>query len=728
MTIAAAPELERLVRREHNDPHAILGAHPHADGVVIRALRPAAAAVRAVVDGQAVALEQIHPGGIFEGLVDGAELPLHYTFEVDYPDLGTVELEDPYRFLPTIGDLDLHLIGEGRHEELWARLGAHVRELEGVRGTSFAVWAPAGRSVHVVGDFNGWDAHLHPMRSLGSSGIWELFVPGVGDGSAYKYEIVAPDGEIRLKADPVAFATEVPPKTASVVHESTYEWADAEWLASRREAEPLAGPMSIYEVHMGSWRLNPLEDNRSLTYLELADELAAYVLDMGFTHIELLPVMAHPFTGSWGYQVTGYFAPSPRFGSPDDFRAFVDRLHGHGLGVILDWVPAHFPRDDFALARFDGTALYEHDDPRRGAHPDWGTLVFNYGRHEVRNFLVANALFWLRDYHADGIRVDAVASMLYLDYSREEGQWVPNQFGGNEDLDAVGFLKQFNEVVYGREPGTVSAAEESTAWPGVSRPTYLGGLGFGFKWNMGWMHDTLAYFQQDPVYRRWHHHELTFSLVYAFTENFILPLSHDEVVHGKGSLIDKMPGDWWQKRANLRALYAYMWAHPGKKLLFMGQEFAQSAEWSHERSLDWHLLENPDHVGIQRLVRDLNHGYRNEPALWELDFEPAGFYWIEANDAENNVVAFARRDTDNDRVVVVVANLSPTPRHGYRLGLPRSGRWREALNTDSSFYGGTDTGNYGGVVAEPLGWHGQPFSAEISLPPLGVLWLIPDDV
>jgi 1,4-alpha-glucan branching enzyme len=727
MTIAAAPDLERLVRRQHNDPHSILGAHPHADGVVIRALRPAAGAARAVVDGETLPLEQIHPGGVFEGLVEGAELPLHYTLEVDYPDLGTVELEDPYRFLPTIGDLDLHLIGEGRHEEMWARLGAHVREIEGVRGTSFAVWAPAARSVHVVGDFNGWDAHLHPMRSLGSSGIWELFLPAVGSGASYKYEILAPDGEARLKADPVAFATEVPPKTASVVYESDYEWADAEWLASRRESTPLAGPMSVYEVHLGSWRLNPLEDNRSLTYLELADELAAYVLDMGFTHIELLPVMAHPFSGSWGYQVTGYFAPSPRFGTPDDFRAFVDRLHGHGLGVILDWVPAHFPRDEFALARFDGTALYEHEDPRRGAHPDWGTLVFNYGRHEVRNFLVANALFWLRDYHADGIRVDAVASMLYLDYSREEGQWVPNQFGGNEDLDAVGFLKQFNEVVHGREPGTISAAEESTAWPGVSRPTYLGGLGFGFKWNMGWMHDTLAYFQQDPVYRRWHHHELTFSLVYAFTENFILPLSHDEVVHGKGSLISKMPGDWWQKRANLRALYAYMWAHPGKKLLFMGQEFAQSAEWSHERSLDWHLLENPDHVGIQRLVRDLNHAYRDEPALWELDFEPTGFYWIEANDAENNVVAFARRDTDNDRVVVVAANLSPTPRHGYRLGLPRSGRWREALNTDSSFYGGTDTGNYGGVIAEPLGWHGQPFSAEVSLPPLGVLWLVPDE-
>jgi 1,4-alpha-glucan branching enzyme len=727
MPIAAAPDLERLVRREHNDPHSILGAHPQPGGVVIRALRPAASGVRALVDGEAVTLESVHPGGVFEGVVEGAELPLAYRLEVDYPDIGTVEIDDPYRFGPTIGDLDLHLLGEGRHEELWDRLGAHVRELEGVLGTSFAVWAPAARAVSVVGDFNHWDAHLHPMRSLGASGIWELFVPGVGDGAVYKYEILTQDGEIRLKADPVAFATEVPPKTASVVHHSRHAWQDEDWLAARGESRPLAGPMSIYEVHLGSWRLNPLEGNRSLNYLELADELAAYVLDMGFTHIELLPVMAHPFTGSWGYQVTGYFAPSPRFGSPDDFRTFVDRLHGHGIGVILDWVPAHFPRDDFALARFDGTALYEHADPRRGSHPDWGTLVFNYGRHEVRNFLVANALYWLREFHADGIRVDAVASMLYLDYSREEGQWVPNQFGGNEDLDAVGFLKELNEVVHGREPGVISAAEESTAWPGVSRPVYLGGLGFGFKWNMGWMHDTLAYFQQDPVYRRWHHHELTFSLVYAFTENFILPLSHDEVVHGKGSLIEKMPGDWWQKRANLRALYAYMWAHPGKKLLFMGQEFAQAAEWSHERSLDWHLLENNDHAGIQRLVRDLNRAYKEEPALWELDFEPTGFYWIEANDAETNVVAFARRDTDNERVVVVVANLSPTPRHGYRLGLPRPGRWREALNTDSSYYGGTDTGNYGGVISEPLGWHGQPFSAELSLPPLGVLWLVPDD-
>jgi 1,4-alpha-glucan branching enzyme len=728
MPIAAVPDLDRLVRREHPDPHAVLGVHPHDGGVVVRAWRPGAAAVRAVVEGEApVPLESIHPAGVFEGVLEGARLPLAYRLEVDYPESGTFTVDDPYRFTPTIGELDLHLIGEGRHEELWARLGAHVRELEGVHGTSFAVWAPAARAVAVVGDFNFWDGRVHPMRMLGASGVWELFLPGVGSGNAYKYEILAPDGEIRLKADPMAFATEVPPKTASVVYESTHEWRDADWLAARERSTPLREPMSIYEVHLGSWRLNTLDGNRPLTYTELADELAAYALDMGFTHLELLPVMAHPFTGSWGYQVTGYFAPTPNFGSPDDFRAFVDRLHGHGLGVILDWVPAHFPRDDFALARFDGTALYEHADPRRGAHPDWGTLVFNYGRHEVRNFLIANALYWLRDFHADGIRVDAVASMLYLDYSREAGEWVPNRFGGNEDLDAVAFLKELNEVTHGREPGTISAAEESTAWPGVSRPTYLGGLGFGFKWNMGWMHDTLGYFQQDPVHRRWHHHELTFSLVYAFTENFILPLSHDEVVHGKGSLIDKMPGDWWQKRANLRSLYAYMWAHPGKKLLFMGQEFGQRAEWSADRSLDWHLLENPDHAGIQRLVRDLNRVYRDEPALWELDFEPTGFYWIEANDAANNVVAFARRNKDGERVVVVAANLSPVPRDAYRLGFPKAGRWREALNTDSSFYGGTDTGNLGGVEAEPLGWHGQPYSAHVTLPPLGVVWFVPDE-
>jgi 1,4-alpha-glucan branching enzyme len=720
-------DADRLNAREHSQPHAYLGAHPDGDGAVVRAWRPAAASVSVVTDdGKAVPMEQVHPAGAFEARIPKASPPLSYRYDVDYGD-GKVPAEDPYRFLPTIGELDLHLVGEGRHEELWEKLGAHVRELEGVRGTAFSVWAPSAKSVSVVGDFNYWDGRMHPMRTLGSSGIWELFLPGVEAGNRYKFELLAQDGEIRLKADPLAFETEVPPKTASVVYEPKHAWADEGWLKSRRESAPLVGPMSVYEVHLGSWRLNPLEGNRSLTYLELADELAAYARDMGFTHIELLPVMAHPFTGSWGYQVTSYFAPTPRFGSPDDFKEFVDRLHSHGLGVLLDWVPAHFPRDDFALARFDGTALYEHADPRRGAHPDWGTLIFNYGRREVRNFLVSNALFWLREYHADGIRVDAVASMLYLDYSREEGEWVPNEYGGREDLDAVAMLKEFNEVTHGREPGIVSAAEESTAWPGVSRPTYLGGLGFGFKWNMGWMHDTLAYFQQDPVYRRWHHHELTFSLVYAFTENFILPLSHDEVVHGKGSLIDKMPGDQWQRRANLRSLYAYMWAHPGKKLLFMGQEFAQEAEWSHERSLDWDLLENRDHAGIQALVRDLNVRYRAEPALWEMDFDHTGFWWIEANAAEDNVFAFARRSMDSERVIVFAANLSPVPRHGYRLGFPRSGRWVEALNTDSTYYGGSDVGNLGGVLAEPMGWHSQPFSAEVTLPPLGALWLVPEE-
>jgi 1,4-alpha-glucan branching enzyme len=729
MTVATS-ELDALVRREHSNPHAVLGAHPDNGGVVVRTLRPAACAVTAITDGQpGVELEQIHPGGVFEGKLQNAHLPLQYRLEVDYGDAGKFTIDDPYAFLPTIGELDQHLIGEGRHEELYDRLGAHVREHQGVTGTGFAVWAPAARAVSVVGDFNSWDGRLHAMRSLGATGIWELFLPGVGPGACYKYEILTQDHQLLLKADPYAQATEVPPKTASVVFQAEHTWSDrdSQWLRARQDEQPLQSPISIYEVHLGSWRLNTFEGNRSLTYLELADELSAYVKDLGFTHVELLPVMAHPFLGSWGYQVTGYFAPTPFYGSPDDFREFVDRMHQNGVGVILDWVPAHFPRDEFALARFDGTALYEHADPRRGEHPDWGTLVFNYGRHEVRNFLISNALFWLREYHVDGIRVDAVASMLYLDYSRREGEWVPNQFGGREDLDAVAFLKELNEVVYGREPGSVTVAEESTAWSGVSRPTYLGGLGFGFKWNMGWMHDTLAYFQQDPIYRRYHHHELTFSLMYAFSENFVLPLSHDEVVHGKGSLYGKMPGDRWQKLANLRALYAYMWAHPGKKLLFMGGELAQEQEWSHERSLDWHLLEQPEHAGIQRLVRDLNRLYREEPALWELDSDPAGFWWIEPNDADSNVVAFARRgSSDETRLVVFVANLSPVPRPDYRLGLPRACRWREALNTDSTFYGGADIGNLGGVEPEPVPWHGQPVSAEVTLPPLAAVWLVPE--
>jgi 1,4-alpha-glucan branching enzyme len=720
-------DIVRLRERDLADPHRVLGAHPSEDGVVVRAFRPDADGVVLHADGhEATTLERIDDAGLFEGEVVGGALPLRYTLEVSYGD-ASYTLRDPYAFIPSLGDLDLHLLGEGRHEELYEKLGAHVRTLEGAEGTAFAVWAPSARSVSVVGDFNSWDGRLHPMRSLGSSGIWELFVPDVGEGQRYKYEIRTASGDLLLKADPLAFETEQPPLTASVIHSPKHVWADDAWMERRRSTEQLARPISIYEVHPGSWRLNPLEGNRSLTYGEMAEELSAYVRDMGFTHVELLPVMGHPFEGSWGYQVTSYFAPSPRWGGPDDFRAFVDRMHADGIGVILDWVPAHFPKDAWALAKFDGTALYEHSDPRRGEHPDWGTHVFNFGRHEVRNFLLANALFWAREYHVDGIRVDAVASMLYLDYSREAGEWVPNEFGGREDLEAVSFLKELNEVLHAREPGVISAAEESTAWPGVSRPTYVGGLGFGFKWNMGWMHDTLGYFQLDPIHRRYHHHELTFSLMYAFSENFILPLSHDEVVHGKGSLLTKMPGDRWQQLANLRSLYAYMWAHPGKKLLFMGGEIAQEQEWSHSRSLDWHLLEQPGHAGVQSLVRDLNQVYKDTPALWEVDFEPSGFYWIEPNDADRNVVVFARVGADPAQdVVVCVMNLSPVPREGYRIGLPQKGRWREVLNTDAEHYGGSNVGNYGGVVAEEMGWMSQPFSAEVTMPPLGIVWLVPE--
>jgi 1,4-alpha-glucan branching enzyme len=721
-------DIEAIVHRDLAEPHRLLGAHPHDGGVVVRAYRPDAAKVIVRPEGgEPVELELRHPGGVFEASLPKGRLPLRYELDVEYGEGRSFTLRDPYAFLPTLGEIDLHLAGEGRHEELYEKLGAHVREVDGVQGVSFAVWAPSARSVSVVGDFNTWDGRLHPMRSLGSSGIWELFVPGVPEGARYKYEIRTQDGALALRADPYAFAAEEPPQTASVVFRSRYEWQDDEWMERRHgSGPPLREPMSTYEVHLGSWRRKPDEGDRPLTYLELADELAQYVSDLGFTHIELLPVMAHPFSGSWGYQVTSYFAPTPTFGSPDDLRAFIDRMHGHGIGVVLDWVPAHFPRDEWGLARFDGTALFEHADPRRGAHPDWGTLVFNFGRNEVRNFLLSSALFWVREFHADGIRVDAVASMLYLDYSRKEGEWIPNQFGGNEDLEAVEFLKELNEVLHAREGGVISAAEESTAWPGVSRPVYLGGLGFGFKWNMGWMHDSLGYFEQDPVYRRYHHHELTFSLVYAFSENFILPLSHDEVVHGKGSLLSKMPGDKWQKLANLRSMYAYMRAHPGKKLLFMGCEIAQEGEWSHERSLDWHLLEDPSHAGVQRAVADLNHVYRETPALYDVDFEPSGFWWLEPNDAENNVVAFGRVTQDGSGVIVCAANLSPVPRHGYRMGLPVSGRWREAMNTDADAYGGSGVGNMGGVDAEPVPWHGQAFSAELTLPPLGVLWLVPE--
>ncbi len=621
--------------------------------------------------------------------------------------------------MSTLGELDLHLAGEGRHERIYDLLGAHAID-DGVR---FAVWAPNARGVSVVGDWNGWDGREHPLRPVGSSGIWEAHVPEAAEGARYKFEVKGADGRLRLKADPYARAAEVPPLDASVVFSSRYRWEDDAWLEARRE--PLDRPLSVYEVHLPSWRRNPLEGDRSLTYRELAHELGEYVAELGFTHVELLPVMQHPFSGSWGYQLTGYYAPLSSLGSPDDFRFFVDHLHSLGIGVILDWVPAHFASDEFALARFDGTALYEHDDPRRGSHPDWGTLVFNLGRNEVRNFLLANALYWLREFHVDGLRVDAVASMLYLDYSRRPGEWVPNEFGGREDLDAISFLRELNELVHAFDPTVVMTAEESTAWPGVSRPTYLGGLGFGFKWNMGWMHDTLEYFSKEPVHRSHHHHELTFSLVYAWNENFLLPLSHDEVVHGKGSLLGKLPGDRWQRFANLRALYALMWAHPGKQLVFMGGEIAQEQEWSEERSLDWHLLDDPDHAGVRALVRDLNAAYVAEPALWEIDFSPDGFAWIEPNAANENVLAFVRRSRDG-RLLVCIANLAPVVREPWRVGLPSGGTWREVLNTDSRFYGGSDVGNGEGIDAEPVPWNEQPFSGELVLPPLAVVWLVPD--
>jgi 1,4-alpha-glucan branching enzyme len=607
------------------------------------------------------------------------------------------------------GEIDIWLARAGRHEQLYEKLGAHV--VDG--GVRFAVWAPNAHYVSVVGDFNDWNPAASPLAPVAETGIWEGIVEGAYTSQRYKFHL---DGH--EKADPLAFEAEVPPKNASVIFESTYEWGDSQWLAARREQEPLERPLAIYELHAPSWR-------NGLGWRELAEQLASYVSDLGFTHVELLPVMHHPFSGSWGYQVTGFYAPLSTMGSPDDFRYFVDHLHQAGIGVILDWVPAHFPRDDWALANFDGTALYEHSDPRRGAHPDWGTLVFNLGRTEVQNFLLANALFWLREYHADGLRVDAVASMLYLDYSRKEGEWIPNRFGGREDLDAVAFLKELNELVHAREPGIISAAEESTAWPGVSRPTYVGGLGFGFKWNMGWMHDTLAYFEHDPIHRAHHHHELTFSLVYAWNENFILPLSHDEVVHGKRSLLAKMPGDRWQQLANLRALLAYMWAHPGKKLIFMGAELANPWEWTEADELPWWLLEHGEHAGVRDLVRDLNAAYRANPALWQVDFSHEGFRWLEPNDAANNALAFTRLASDGAQPVICVANLSPVSREGYRLGVPLAGAWTEIVNTDSTFYGGSGVGNLGEVAAEKRAWHEQPFSLELTLPPLAVLWLRP---
>lgn len=720
------PELDESVLDEISHgrypfPHDVLGIHKIPGGFVIRTLRPLARSVSVqIFGGQSLELDHLYRG-IWQGFLAAATAP-DYRIRTVY-EQGSSEWisDDPYRHLPTIGELDLHLISEGRHERLWEALGARVISIEGELGLStgaaFSLWAPNAKAVRVVGDFNHWSGASHAMRNMGSSGVWELYIPGIAKGTKYKYEILTQAGNWITKIDPLARAFETPPLTASVVQESNYTWGDKDWLTNRASRDALRTPLSIYEMHLGSWKLG-------LNYRTLADELIQYLKQMGFTHVEFLPVAEHPFGGSWGYQVTGYYAPSSRFGDPDDFKYLVDRLHQAGIGVIVDWVPAHFPKDEWALSKFDGTALYEHSDPRRGEHPDWGTFIFDFGRNEVRNFLVANALYWLEEFHIDGLRVDAVASMLYLDYSREGAQWLPNEFGGRENLEAIKFLQEVNATAYKTHPGIMMIAEESTSWGGVSAPTDSGGLGFGFKWNMGWMHDTLQYISKDPMDRKYHHGELTFSMLYAFDEKFVLPISHDEVVHGKGSMIAKMPGDHWQKFANLRAYLMFMWSHPGKKLLFMGQEFAQPSEWSESRGLDWWALEQPASQGVSKLVSNLNRTYLSNPALWQLDHEPDGFHWIDGDNADSNLLSFLRRDASGEFVAVII-NFSGNPIHDFKLGLPLPGIWEEILNSDASEFGGSGVGNFGQITANGEGLNGQPHSASVSVPPLGGLWLRP---
>jgi 1,4-alpha-glucan branching enzyme len=717
-------DVERLLSLVHHDPHSILGIHPDGNRVFIRAFRPGAERVSVLIEGEDPRPMTPHDGGLFEVTIDGRRDVFPYRLEIQYPDSAPFTIVDPYSFLPTLGEFDLYLWSEQKHERAYDKLGSHLREIDGVAGASFAVWAPTARGLSVVGDFNAWDGRLNMMRVLGSSGVWEIFIPGVRAGAAYKYEIRTQDGSLLLKADPFAQRMEMPPATASVVCDSNYEFRDDDWMRQRATRESVRSPMAIYEVHLGSWRRVPEEGNRSLSYREMATAFGDYVQQLGFTHVQLLPVMEHPFTGSWGYQVSGYFAPTSRYGSPDDLRYLIDELHRRGIGVILDWVPAHFPKDAFSLGRFDGTALFEHADPRQGHHPDWGTYIFNYGRGEVRSFLIASALYWLGEFHADGLRVDAVASMIYLDYGRREGEWIPNAYGGRENLEAISFIKMMNESVYRLNPGIVMIAEESTAWAGVSRPTWMGGMGFGFKWDMGWMHDTLEYISLDPIYRIYHHRDLTFGLLYAWSENFVLPISHDEVVHGKRNLLAKMPGDLWQQFANQRALFGYMWARSGKKHIFMGTEFGQRREWDHDSSLDWNLLQYPEHKGLQTLMRDLNHIYRAEPALWEADTEPSGFRWIEPDDAAANVIAFMRVAPSSGRTVICICNFSPVVRSGHRVGVNRPGWYREILNTDAAIYGGSNVGNGGGVESAPIAWHEFSHSISVDLPALAVLWFV----
>ena len=715
-------EFQAIVEGRHSDPFALLGIHRSGNRRIVRTLQPHASRVDLVdADGELLAeMERVHAGGLFIGVVPPRKR--HYLLKITHAGGDSYTIEDHYRFGQTLGDMDLYLLGEGSDKQIYEKLGARIRSIDGVEGTRFAVWAPNAKRVSVIGSFNDWDGRRHVMRLHPANGIWEIFIPGVGLGDKYKYELLDKDGQLLpLKSDPYANYHEAPPGNASIVYESGYEWQDGEWMRQRNSTPDMDAPISIYEVHLGSWRRKASENNRYLSYRELADEMVNYVSDMGFTHVELLPVSEHPFDGSWGYQPIGMFAPTYRFGDPDDFRYLVDRCHAAGIAVIVDWVPAHFPRDEHGLRRFDGTALYEHEDPRKGEHADWGTLIFNFGRREVVNYLLGSALYWIREFHIDGIRVDAVASMLYLDYSRDEGQWVPNEFGGNENLEAVEFLRKLNLEVHAY--GATSFAEESTAWPGVSRPIETGGLGFTFKWNMGWMNDTLAYMKEDPINRKYHHDKMTFGLVYAFNENFVLPLSHDEVVHGKRSLLGRMPGDEWQRFANLRAYFSSMYAHPGKKLLFMGSEIAQSREWTHEQSLDWHLLQYGFHSGVQKLVRDLNTIYRNTPALHEIDFSGEGFEWIDWSDRDNSILSWLRRDRQG-RHIVCVSNFTPVVREGFRLGVPELATYREVLNSDSHHYGGSNVGNAPQHSAEH-GAHGRPYSLTLTLPPLATLYLTP---
>jgi alpha-1,4-glucan:alpha-1,4-glucan 6-glycosyltransferase len=724
--IAGVPrdEVSRFVRGIHSDPFRVLGPHGVGDDLEMRVFRPDARSVDILLDrepNKPIAAERIEQEGFFLATVPGATRDVPYHVRITDRDGSQHIIRDPYQYGPIMGEVDLHLFAEGQHWKIYEKFGAHLRTVGDAAGVYFAVWAPNAQRVSVVGDFNNWDGRVNPMRKLVDAGVWELFLPGIEQGAHYKFEIRTQANAVLLKSDPFAFFNQHGKATASLVYDlERYTWNDGEWMEVRRTKNWPQSPINIYEVHLGSWRRKTEEGNRQLSYLELAEELLPYVVEMGYTHIELLPIAEHPFEGSWGYQVTNYYAPTSRFGPPDDFRHFVDKCHQAGIGVIMDWVPAHFPKDAHALAEFDGTHLYEHRDPRQGEHQDWGTLIFNYGRNEVRNFLIGNALFWLDRYHIDGLRVDAVASMLYLDYSRKPGQWIPNAYGGRENLDAIHFLKQFNEVCYERFPGIMTIAEESTSWPGVSRPVYLGGLGFGFKWNMGWMHDFLEYMSIDPIYRRYHHGNITFSLLYAFQENFILVLSHDEVVYGKRSLLSKMPGDEWQRFANLRMFLAWMYGQPGKKLLFMGGEFGQPNEWNHDTSLDWELLKLPRHDGLHRLVQHLNYVYKSEPALWQLDDTYEGFDWIDFHDADNSVVSFLRKSRQGD-IIAFVVNATPVVRYNYRLGVPEPGFYREIINTDAETYGGSNVGNLGGVQSEDLPWMGREHSVLIQLPPLATV-------